>query len=730
MTETRRFGFAPGAVARSGIALLECLPILLVRPVLRLSQLLVVAYHRVTGGYWRESSADKGRPIEERVETILGRMSQLEKLHQMHGIGQMRATKNHRLGIPAFAACDGPHGVGEAVWRYLYRHLDKSTALPCSLNIASTWDPEQAFRQASVIAREAEAKARNWVLAPCIDMPRDPRAGRIQEAYGEDPILTAAFGRAFVRGIQAEGLIACVKHFCCHTQELNTRKFDVRLDERTLRELYLPAFKACVDAGAMSVMTAHNRINGVNCATSSDLLTKILRDEWGFEGVVVSDWKDVTDGPSCANAGVDIEMPKEVHYGRALSPHVEAGRVSQKVVDEANRRILGVKLRAGLFERRSKHRSGIVNCKSHRQLAQELARASIVLLQNKDNLLPLSIATLSSLAVVGPNAKRAMIGDEGSSQVRPYYRISPLRGLRDRLDRRADVTYARGSGHKTRHPKSLQQAITKARSADAAVICVGLDPRFEGETIDRLGNDLALPPAQVELIEEVAKVQPKTIVVNFSGGAIAMSPWSESVASILHAGYPGEQGGYALADLLLGRAAPSAKLVLSFPSTNDQLPTRDFPDPDSDDFSEGMFTGYRHFDRSDTAPLFPFGHGLTYTEFVYSDLRLDSTGKGESLRIRVSVAITNEGKRDGEEIAQLYTSPVDSPVERPLKELRGFSKLTLAAGETKRAEFELGARDLSYYDPRTGEWIIARGETVILVGASSTDIRLSGNLQI
>ncbi len=687
------------------------------------------------GDLARHPRLDPESSLDDRVELLLQQMSLLEKARQLHGIGQMRAPKNRRLGIPDFRCCDGPRGIGEAVWRYPFRHTDKATAFPVSIALASAWDPELSRRMASAIAREAMAKGRNWLLAPCVNIIRDSRAGRTQECFSEDPFLTAAIAVPFVEGIQQQGVIACVKHLACHNQEgtndpeLSDRKLMVEVGERALREIYLPAFRACVEEGGVwSVMSARTGVNGSRGAEHEYLLTDVLRGEWGFRGIVVGDWKTVEGTERSIDAGLDVEMPKQVHYGRALVEAVKAGRVSAEAVERAARRVLRTKMANGLFERRPVKQRGVVNCLEHRALALEVARASMVLLKNDDGVLPLSPTDLGSLAVLGPNAAVAQLGEDGSSEVRPFHRVSPLAGLRERFANRFRVRYRKGcelDGRST--PTKLRRAAQLAGKSDAAIVVVGFDHTWERESVDRRGGVLDLPAGQVELIETVLEVNPRTVVVIVAGGAVTMGSWVGGAATILHAWYPGEQGGRALADVLLGDVNPSARLPITFPSHLGQLPDGEsFPRP-SPLYNEGVFVGYRGIERHPDPPLFPFGHGLSYTCFRYDDLRVETQGRGDRFAATLTFRVTNQGQRSGVEIAQVYVRDVESSVERPDKELRAFVRCSLAAGESRLFSCDLKAADLSFYDVDRCRWLAEAGTFQVLVGSSSADIRLHGD---
>ena len=652
------------------------------------------------------------------IESLLARMTLEEKVAQLHGVGQMRGTVNRRLDVPSLQSADGPHGVGEAVWRLLYRHTDRATAFPTAIAVAASWNQDLAASIGGAIAREARAKGRNWLLAPAVDLTRDPRAGRVFESFGEDPHLSGRLGAAYVRGVQRQGVIATPKHFVCHNHETLRSQIDVAVGERALRELYLPPFEAAVrEGGALAVMAASHSVNGIHMTEHARLLDGVLKGEWGFAGLVVSDWKSTTSTDDSIRAGLDVEMPKAVHYGRALVEAVEEGRVPASLIDRAAARVLGVKLAAGLFERGPELDGRAIATPRHREIALEGARESIVLLANERGFLPLDLALGDTVVVLGPMAAHAVLGGRGSSVVRGVRPVSLETGLRRTAP----------DGIRVETLGDWRDAARVARlatGATAVVLALGLGPEHEGEARDRVGNDLHLPAEQLRLIEQVAATTPSVAVVLFAGSAIAMDPWIDRVPAILHAWYPGELGGIAVAETLYGSVNPSGKLPLTLPRSASQLPAfATFPQRVTT-YREGVFVGYRHFDAAGLEPLFPFGHGLSYTEFEYSGLRVRPRGRGETTAIDVRFTVRNAGPRAGAEVAQLYVSDLDASVPRPPRELKGFSKVELAPGESRTLDLRLGWRDLAFFDEDAGAWTVEPGVFQVLVGASSRDIRL------
>jgi len=669
----------------------------------------------------RGEARDPGPPADPEpaeVERLLRSMTLREKVAELHGVGQMRGTVNRRLDVPAFQTADGPHGVGEAVWRYLYRHTDRATAFPAAIAVAASWNPELAGRVAGAIAREIRAKGRNWLLAPALDLVRDPRAGRVFESLGEDPYLAARLGVAYVRGAQAEGVIATPKHFVCHNQETDRTSIEVEVGARALRELYLPPFEAAVrEGGALAVMAASHRVNGTHMSEHEWLLRRVLKEEWGFRGVVVSDWKTAVSTEASIRAGLDVEMPKALHYGAPLVAAVEGGRVPAALVDDAAGRVLRVKLAAGLFARAPELDGRVVGSPEHRALALEAAREGIVLLQNERRFLPLRLAAGDTLAVIGAKAGTPALGGRGSSEVRPLRPVTLAQAMRRmapegvRVETLADWT-------------DSQRVAALARKAAAVVLALGLGPEHEGEARDRVGNDLDLPAADLRLLDAVLAETGEVAVVLFAGSAIAMDPWIDRVPAVVDAWYPGELGAIAIAEALYGSVNPSGKLPLTMPRSPSQLPAfATFPER-ATVYREGVFVGYRHFDAAALEPLFPFGHGLSYTAFEYSGLRVRAHGRGAATRVEARFDITNAGERAGAEIAQLYVSDLRAGAPRPPRELKGFAKVRLEPGESRAVSFRLGWRDLAYFDQEASAWTVEPGVFQVQVGASSRDLRL------
>lgn len=671
---------------------------------------------------------------EKRIQEIISKMTLSEKIREMspstritrQGVMLFRynywtwdAGGNKRLGIPKLRFTDGPRGVS----------LGNSTCFPVSMARGASFDPELEERIGSAMGYEARAQGANFYGGVCINLLRHPGWGRAQETFGEDPYHLGIIGSAMVRGLQKH-LIACIKHYACNSIENSRFYVNVKIDERTLREIYLPHFKRCIDeAQAGAVMSAYNKVNGEFCGHNYHLLTEILKKEWGFEGLVMSDFLwGLKDGKAGANAGLDIEMPRTRFYGRNLKKLVLAGEVPEEKIDDAARRILRQKLRFAKVGEPVYEKNKVAG-EQHRKLALESAQKSIVLLKNHQNTLPLNRESLKTIAVFGKLGNRANLGDVGSSRVRPPYAITPLQGIKNQAGDAINVLYSDGA--------KLETAKKLARSAEAVIIIAGLTAKQEGEYIpfpivNKYGGDrteLGLSQRQENLIKELAKENPKTIVVLEAGSAIIMEGWKDKAPAILFAWYPGMEGGNAIAEIIFGEVNPSGKLPIVFPKSTDQLP---YFDPKIKEIEYGYYHGYRWFDKKNLEPAFAFGFGLSYTSYKYSNLRLDKKEIKKSEKIRIQADITNLGERAGEEIVQLYVGFENSKIDRPIKELKGFARIFVLPKETKTVSFELKPEELAYYNPNSKSWEIEEMEYNVYVASSSRkeDLKLKGGFKI
>jgi len=676
-----------------------------------------------------ESGSEEER--ERLLADIVSSMTLDEKIRQMSGdtglldipvmlirynFTPFDSGENRSLGIPAISFTDGPRGVA----------IGHSTCFPVSMARGATWDPGLEERVGSAMGVEARAQGANFSGAVCINIPRHPGWGRAQETFGEDPYHVGEMGVAMVNGLQRH-VMACAKHFACNSIEEARFSVDVRVEERTLREVYLPHFKKCVDAGVASIMSAYNKVNGQYCGQNRHLLRDILKGDWGFDGFVMSDFMlGVRDGGDAVKGGLDIEMPFRWRFGRGLKRALRRGEVPVKALDEAVTRVLRQKARFARVGDGSGYDRGKVACREHCALALEVARKSIVLLKNKGEALPLDRGDVDRIAVIGKLADRANLGDMQSSRVRPPYTVTILEGIGDRAGDSVEVVYESGG--------DLFRAGKAAREADAAVVVVGLTHRDEGEAIpvvNRGGDreNLDLSAAHESLIKTVAAETDRCVVVLEAGSAVTMEAWKDRVEAILMVWYPGMEGGGAVADVLFGDVNPSGKLPITFPESTGQLP---FFDRKAASIEYGYYHGYRLFDRDGLEPAFRFGFGLSYAEYRYGNLRLGAKEVTGSGSVEVSVDVTNTGRVAGEEIVQVYVGCRSSAVDRPIRELKGFARLPLEPGETRTHSFEIEARDLAWYDVSSGEWKTEEAEYEVFVGSSSGegDLRLRDTFRV
>ena len=797
--------------------------------------------------------------VEQRVESLVSKMTLEEKIILIGGVNDFFTRPIPRLGIPALKMSDGPLGVHD---------YGLTTAYPAGINLAATWDTELAQRFGTMMGKDARARGVHFILAPGMNMYRAPMCGRNFEYFGEDPYLASRMAVSVIKGIQSQRVIATAKHFAGNNQEFDRYNVSSDIDERTLREIYLPAFEASVkEAKVGAVMDSYNPLNGIHMTQNHHLNVDILKNEWGFDGILMSDWGSTHDGVAAANAGLDLEMPSPQFMNEAsLLPAIKSGRVSVVTIDDKVRRILRKAIEFGFLDEPQTDTSIPLYNQEARETALQASREGMVLLKNSGDLLPLDKTKLKTIAVVGPNAYPAVITGGGSAETKPFNSVSFLEGISNyvgtdvkvlyttdtppldevfekseftttpngnaglkgeyfsndnlqgpsvltRTDKHIDFKWQEGSfapnqpvdhfsvrwtGYfaptktgdykfytsaddgvrlflddkpviddwqlhsetQDTYGKRLEAShsykirleyfdaaggatigfgVTRtedyvgretkalAQKADVAIVCVGFNPATETEGEDRT---FTLPGGQDELIRQISSVNKNTIVVLTAGGNVDMNQWIDNVPALIHAWYPGQEGGRALAQIIFGEYSPSGKLPVSFERHWEDSATYRSYYPENGaknvKYSEGLFLGYRHFDRSAKKPLFPFGYGLSYTSFEYSNLAVLPESGNLNSPVTVSFDLKNVGQRDGAEIVEIYVGDSQAPVPRPVKELKGFARADLKPGETRHVTVSLDRRSFSYYDVKKNDWVAAPGKFDILVAASSDNIKLRG----
>ena len=799
---------------------------------------------------------DKTLSIEERVEDLLKRMTLEEKIEMLGGTG-FETKAIERLGIPPLNMADGPLGV----------RWDNSTALPSGILLGATWNPEIVTEFGKVLATETKAKGRHVILAPCVNIARIPVGGRNFESFGEDPFLTSRITVNYIKGVQNENVVATVKHFAANNQEHQRDFVNTIVDERTLNEIYFPAFKSAVEeANVLAVMCAYNKLNGPYCSENDYLLVDVLKNKWKFNGLVMSDWGAVHNSLPVFNSGLDLEMPTGKYLNAdSLFQKIKSGEFSELKLDDKVRRILRVMFTIGLFDG-YQYDSTKVNTDKHKQVALNIAKDGIVLLKNENSILPLDLNKIKSIAVIGPNSKVAITGGGGSSMVVPFKSVSPLEALQNKIGDKVKINFTQGSmidgdtnpidprllftnrdekengfkseyftnmnlegeparlnidksisfmwndkgpfedfqkdnfsvrwtgylkpdksdkytfdvssddgvrlyiddkliindwndhavltnsytmelnagqlykikleyyekgggaiikfGWRKPNEQLISDAITAAKNSDIAIVFAGTNANYESEGFDR--KDLVLPNEQDDLIKRVAEANPNTIVVLTTGSPVLMDDWLNNVDGLIEAWFAGEQAGSAIVEVLLGETNPSGKLPMTFPKRWEDCSAFDsYKKLDGTTiYEDGIYVGYRHFEKNNIKPLFPFGFGLSYTTFKYNDLKLSSKDVNHNDKLLVKLSVKNTGNVNGSEVVQLYIKDIQSSIDRPVKELKGFKKVNLNPGEEKVVEFTIDKNALSFFDPKTKEWTAENGEFEILIGSSSQDIKL------
>jgi beta-glucosidase len=670
--------------------------------------------------------------IEEKVEELLEELTLEEKFRLMVGYFRFQTNTVPRLGIKTFKMTDGPLGISQHS-----SMLRKNTKFPAGINLAASWNRKLAYECGEAIGREARDIYRLCVLGPGINIGRTPLNGRTFEYYSEDPYLTKEIAIPFVKGIQSQRIAACPKHYVANNQETNRHTIDVQVDERTLHEIYLRAFKEIVEeADPWTIMTAYNLVNGEYLHGSYKLLKETLINKWGFNGFVMTDWwasqdRGVTQPTTemAIKAGLTLEMPVPFLYeNEVLLENFNKGIITEEDINELIRRLLRVYTLVGMFENKEDLPKGERNTKRHQELARRMAEEGIVLLKNEKQLLPLNIDQTSTIAVLGPNAKRKfgkiLLG--GAGAVTPPYEITALKGLKEKCRGKVKI-------------------IKDPSKADVVLLFMGLNhdsqitllsdkikedkPEYgkESEEVDR--TEFGLPEAQIELIKKTIEINPNTIIILNNANPVSMIEWIENVPAILEVWYPGMEGGRAIANILFGDVNPSGKIPWTFPRRLKDSPahksTKTFPGEDLKVYyDEGIYVGYRYFEKKGIEPLFPFGFGLSYTTFEIKNATSDKeTLNSMDDALNISVEVLNTGERAGSEVIQIYSEFPCKTIDRPIKELVSFEKVFLNRGEKKKIKILVKAKDLAYYDTKTADWNIEQGKHTLHIGNSSINIK-------
>jgi beta-glucosidase len=664
------------------------------------------------------------------MQALIAEMTLEEKASLCSGLDTWHLKGIERLGIPSIMVTDGPHGLrkqrGSADHLGLFNSVP-ATCFPSAAGVASSWNRQLIEQMGKALGTECQAENVGILLGPGANIKRSPLCGRNFEYFSEDPYLSSEMAAHHIMGVQSEGVGTSLKHFAANNQEHRRMTSDSIVDERTLREIYLASFEGAVKkAQPWTVMCSYNKVNGEFAAENNELLTDILKDEWGHEGFIVSDWGAVNDRVKSLAAGMELEMPSSLGQGdRAIVLAVQEGRLSVEKLNAAVERLLRI-----IFKVVDERKPEVVfNPEAHHALARQVAGESMVLLKNEDNILPLKRS--SKIALIGALAKEPRYQGSGSSQINPTRLEDISEELTCSAGANAQIAYAKGyelNGDAT-NEALVQEAVSQAAQSDVAIVFAGLPTRYESEGFDR--KHLCIPDNQVALIEAIAAKQPNVVVVLSNGAPIEM-PWLGSVKAVLEAYLGGQALGGAIADLLFGDVNPSGKLAETFPEQLSDNPSYLFFPGEGDkvEYREGLFVGYRYYDKKKLRPLFPFGYGLSYTTFEYSDLAVNKKQLTDQETLTVTMKVRNTGSVKGKEVIQLYVRDVQGSVIRPDKELKGFDKVELAPGEQKTVTFTLDKRSFAYYDTDIHDWVVESGEFDILLGKSSQHIMLKESVTV
>ncbi|MCU7552110.1 glycoside hydrolase family 3 C-terminal domain-containing protein [Chitinophagaceae bacterium LB-8] len=702
-----------------------------------------------TGAVHAQKAITQETIQEQKIHSLIKKMTLREKVGLLHANSKFYVSGVKRLGIPEWALSDGPHGVRAEInrhdWGYSGWTNDSATCFPPGTALAASWNPALAYERGLVLGEEARFRRKDILLGPGVNIIRSPLCGRNFEYLSEDPVLISRMAVPYIKALQSKDVAGSVKHWLANNQEENRGTVNVLMSERALREIYLPGFKsAIVEGGVLTVMAAYNKFRGDWCSENEYLNRQILRKEFGFKGVLMTDWDAAHSTVKAALAGLDLEMGTDIkdydqwYFANPLVQAVEEGKVPMSVVDEKVANVLRVMMQTKVLGDKSREK-GVMNTPAHQQAAYNSAAEAAVLLQNNDNLLPLNFNTLKSVAVIGDNATRKHCNGGLSSEIKALYEVTPLEALQKKFGNSVQINFAQGyekqsifkegsnSGQSNTDKvdwKLINEAVEAAKKSEVAIIFAGLNHDFDTESFDR--QHMRLPYGQETLIREVAKVNPNTVVVIIAGSPVELGGIVNRVPSIVWAWYGGMEAGNAVADVLSGKVNPSGKMPFTLPVSLEQSPAHalgNFPGRDLKvNYEEGILVGYRWFDTKKIAPQFPFGHGLSYTSFELGALATDKATYGKDEVIHVQFTVKNTGTRYGAEVAQLYVSDPVATVLRPAKELKAFEKVFLQPGVTKTVTLNVKVADLAFYDESKKDWNVEAGDYILQLGNSSGNI--------
>jgi beta-glucosidase len=664
--------------------------------------------------------------INKKTDEIIAELTLEEKIKLCSGASMWTTAEIKRLKIPVIVMSDGPHGLRYVVEinEFGATSNKRTTCFPTASALASSWNKDLLYKVGKTLAEEAKSLDVNIILGPGVNIKRSPLGGRNFEYFSEDPILTADLASSFVKGVQDQGVGTSLKHYVCNNQEYKRFSVNVEVAERALREIYLLAFERVVkEAEPWTVMAAYNRVNGTPATQNDYLLNQILRDEWGYQGLVISDWGAIHDRVAALKSGLDLEMPGPSRVNKdKIQRQLDKKELKEEILNKSVKRILKTVFKS------SKEKINI-DYDEHDKIAQSAAEESVVLLKNENELLPIDFNNLNSITVIGEMAVNPRYQGNGSSKVTPYILADGLSEIKSAIPPAVELYYASGYNNDQNLESQINEAINKATKSDYVIIFAGIPEKFESEGFDRKNIDL--PESQNKLIKAVSEVNKNIIVVLNNGSAVNISAWIDKVPAVLEGWLPGQAGAKAIVNVIKGKVNPSGKLAETFPIVLEHNPSYlNFPGVNEKvNYAEGIYVGYRYYEKKKIEPQFPFGHGLSYTEFEYTNLSLDKEVWVED-EIEVKFELKNVGELAGKEIVQFYVSQNNPYYDRPRKELKKFKKVSLKSGESKELKFNLSYRDFAYFNPELKDWVVEEDEYKIIIASSAQDIRLSEAVKV